>query len=135
MPSGCQKVQACQLCCSLGILNLLHSASCMPPHGQVNLRFHTLLLCGCREASLSTEHEGPVLPTTPSCSRAPAALSKSRNPALPLSGNLQLCRCQETCFLWHIKSQHSILCPTMVETPHCYKAMRMPDSPLRGGKL
>jgi hypothetical protein len=48
------------------------------------------------QASLPTEHGGPVLTTKPSCGRAPSAPSKSKNPPPPLSGNLPFCK--ETCF-------------------------------------
>jgi hypothetical protein len=45
-----------------------------------------------------TEHRGPVLTTKPSSERAPTALSRSGNPALPLSVNLSFHRCQKICF-------------------------------------
>jgi hypothetical protein len=38
-----------------------------------------------------TEHGGPLITSMASCGRAPAAISKSRDPAPPLSGNLPVC--------------------------------------------
>jgi hypothetical protein len=79
----------------MGTLNLLLSARSQLPHPQVN---NILLFCWCQEASLLRGDGDPALTTKPSHGKAPTAQSKSKNPALLLSGNLPLCECQETYF-------------------------------------
>jgi hypothetical protein len=93
-------------------LSLLLSASSPLPHMQMIPRLHALLLCWCYVASLPTEHRGPALTTKLSCRRAPAAPSKSGNPALSLSGNLSFCGCQETYFA---KAQKGPVLPTVTD--------------------
>jgi hypothetical protein len=95
------------------------ATTCISEH-----RLHTLLICWYQEASLSTEHRGPVLSTMPSHGRAPIAPSKSRIPALPLNGNLPLWGAKRTAFTRHKKAQHS----------HCAWPWGVPASPLKSGK-
>jgi hypothetical protein len=59
----------------------------------------------------------PHRPQNPFCGRVPVALSKSRNPATPLSDNLPFCGCQESCFPKAQKDQHFPLCLTTKEPP------------------
>jgi hypothetical protein len=74
------------------------------------------------ESSLPTEHRGSVINTKFSHGRAPTALSKSENPALPLTGYLSFCGCQETCFP---KAQKHPVLPTVPDH------RRAPTSPLK----
>jgi hypothetical protein len=113
MHSGHQTIQACQFFCSKGTLNLLLSSSSPLSHTQVNSRFQALLFCWYQEVSLPTEHRCPVLTTKLSYGKAPAASSKSGNPALPLSGNLPFCGYQDSYFPKAQKVPALPHCPTM----------------------
>jgi hypothetical protein len=117
---GHQAIQDLQLCCPMGTLNFLLSARSLLPHMQMNFRLHALLFCWHQEASLPTEYRGPVLTTKPSHGRAPTALSNSKNPAPPLSGNLPFCGCQETCLP---KAQKDPALPTV---PNHRRALTSP---------
>jgi hypothetical protein len=85
-------------------------------------RLHTLLLCWCQEASLSTEHGSPTLTTKPSHETDPTALPKSKNPAPAQSGNLPFFGDQETYFFNVQKG------PALPTVPNYRKA---PTSPLK----
>jgi hypothetical protein len=94
-----QKIQAHWFCCSImGTLNLLlyeqKPASTLANESQAPC-FAIMLVPG---GFPPPEHGGTVLSTMPFCRRAPTSLSKCGNPGPPLSGNLPLCGCPETCF-------------------------------------
>jgi hypothetical protein len=110
LPCGHWKIQACWLCSPT---HLQLATQCQEPAAAIcpsESKVHILLFCWLREAFLPTEHRGSVLTTKPSGRRAPTALSKSGNPTLPLSSNLPLCGCQETCFP---KAQKGPVLPTI----------------------
>jgi hypothetical protein len=80
MPCGQQMVQAHQLSCSMGTLNLLLRARSLPPHAPVGIRLQALLFYGTRRPSLplfltsrepSLPHQRARMPDGSECSVPP----------------------------------------------------------------